>query len=331
VLASGCAREGPILYSARRREHPVNLRLAPPLAGRPRGSTGKRQQNPARTLYKTKRNANSAEERYKLASPGRNARLSTNKSTSAMALFDFLGKKKGDAAPRKVSGRELGRLEKLVSNKMSQNYDRQEAIEELSRMASAESSAVLLKRFTWHMDPSITDQEEKESAVRGIVAAGEAAIEPIREFCRRAESLTWSLKVLREIVPKERYGEELLSVLDEFDTEYVRNPEPKVQLIAALEEYPSEEVRVAVEPFVQDMSEPVRFTAVTTLFAINDPASVPTLIAALEQEESLRVKNRIAQGLAERGWQIPAEVVGACKTALPADFTLQGNVVRRGA
>ena len=247
-----------------------------------------------------------------------------------MALFDFLSKKKADPAPRKVSDRELGKLERLVSNKLSQNYDRQEAIEELSKMATAGSSAVLLKRFTWHMDPSITDQEEKENAMRGIVAAGEAAIEPIREFCKKAESLTWPLKVLREIVPKERYAEELLSLLDQFDTEYVRNPEPKVQLIAALEEFPSEDVRIGVEPFLQDMSEPVRFTAVTTLFAHNDPATVPTLVAALEQEESLRVKNRIAQGLSDRGWEIPSELRDACRSALPPEFSLLGTgTIRR--
>jgi HEAT repeat protein len=246
-----------------------------------------------------------------------------------MALFDFLGKKKGEAAPRKVSERELGKLEKLVGTKLSQNYDRQEAIEELSRIGTAASAGVLLKRFTWHMDPSITDQEEKESALRGVVAAGEAALDPIREFCRKAESLTWALKAVREIVPKERYPEELLSLLDQFDTEYVRNPEPKVQLLAALEEYPSEEVRIAVEPFVQDMSEPVRFTAVTTLFAMGDAASVPTLVTALEEEESLRVKNRIAQGLGERGWEIPSELADACRRGLPPEFALQGATVRR--
>ncbi|HMJ13697.1 MAG TPA: HEAT repeat domain-containing protein [Polyangiaceae bacterium] len=246
-----------------------------------------------------------------------------------MALFDFLGKKKGEAAPRKVSERELGKLEKLVSNKLSQNYDRQEAIEELSRMATGPGTAVLLKRFTWHMDPSITDQEEKEAALRGVVAAGEAALDPIREFCKKAESLTWPLKAVREIVPKDRYADELLSLLDLFDTEYVRNPEPKVQIIATLEEFPSDDVRVAVEPFLQDMSEPVRFTAVTTLFAMGNTESVPTLIAALEEEESLRVKNRIAQGLSERGWEIPAELVDTCRKGLPPDFAFQAGKVRR--
>ena len=38
------------------------------------------------------------------------------------------------------------------------------------------------------MEPSITDQEEKESAMRGIVSAGEAALEPIRAYCRRVRA-----------------------------------------------------------------------------------------------------------------------------------------------
>src|ERR1700759_1449080 len=107
--------------------------------------------------------------------------------------------------------------------------------------------------------------------MHGIVAAGEDALEPIREYCRKAESLTWPLKVLRAIVKDDQQAaQELLSVLDQFDTEYVRNAEPKVQLIQALEAYKSDEVRVAVEPFLTDMSEPLRFTAATTAFAVNN-------------------------------------------------------------
>jgi hypothetical protein len=68
---------------------------------------------------------------------------------------------------------------------------------------------------------------------------------------------------------------------------------------------------------------------VTTLFAVNDPVSVATLVAALEQEESLRVKNRLAQGLAERGWEIPLELREACEAGLPTDYALEGAKVRR--
>jgi len=100
-------------------------------------------------------------------------------------------------------------------------------------------------------------------------------------------------------------------------------------LIQALEAYPTEDVRVAVEPFLRDMSEPVRFTAVTTLFAINNPSSVPALIDALENEESRRVQNRIAQGLAERSWEIPGELVPAGTKTLPPGFAVAGGRVQK--
>ena len=72
-------------------------------------------------------------------------------------------------------------MERLLSNKLSQNFDRQEAIQELGRMGTAQAAAALLKRFDWVLDPSITDQEEKDLAYEGIVAAGKDAVPAVRE------------------------------------------------------------------------------------------------------------------------------------------------------
>jgi HEAT repeat protein len=123
----------------------------------------------------------------------------------------------------------------------------------------------------------------------------------------------------------------LLGLLDQFDTEYVRNPEPKTQLLASLAMFPSEDVRTAVEPFLEDASESVRFSAVSTVFAMSSPQSVVSLVTALEQEESLRVKNRIAQGLAERQWQIAPEQHSICESKLPPGFRLVGDLIRADA
>ena len=256
-----------------------------------------------------------------------------------MGLFDLFSKKQSDddgeqksSSPKKKSPREMARLAKLVGNKMTQNYDRQEALEELAKMGTGESAATLLTRFSWTMEPSITDQEEKEVAVRGIAAAGTDALEPIRVFCKKAESLTWPLRALKQIVDDESFVDELLTVLDQFDTEYVRNPEPKIQLIHMLEEFPSDDVRVAIEPFLEDANEPVRFHAVTSVFAMGSEESVAALTAALTDEESLRVKNRIASGLVERGWLVPDELVEDCTGALPPGFSVdEGKVVGSAA
>jgi len=245
-----------------------------------------------------------------------------------MGLFDFLGKKK-PGANEAASDREVQRFERIVGNKLSQNIDRQEAIEALSKMGTRASAAALLKRFDWLMDPTILDSEEKEAALAGIVRSGEEAIEPIRAYCRKSESLTWALKALAKIVPADRHADELLALLDQFDTEYIRNPEPKIQLITELSHHATEDVRIAVEPFLNDASEPVRFAAATALFELNLDESVTSLVAALETEESLRIKNRIAQGLTDRKWPVPQEQLPTCQAALPADFRLDGSLIAR--
>lgn len=245
-----------------------------------------------------------------------------------MGLFDFF--KKSESAEKVASPRELARLTRTVGNKLSQDYDRQEAIQQLSQMANADGTRALLKRFAFAMDPSITDREEKDAAASGIVAAGKVAIQPIREFCASAESLTWPLKVLRQIVDESEYVDELLELLDQFDTEYVRNAEPKLQLIGALEEFVREDVRLAVEPFMQDVNESVRFHAVTTVFAMNDAGAVESLLDVLAEEESLRVRNRIASGLEQRGWVVPEGRREQAQGALPDGYGLKDGKVVRG-
>jgi HEAT repeat protein len=259
-----------------------------------------------------------------------------------MGLFDLFSKKSaaapavgGEPAPAKskgkeVSARELGRLARVVSNKLSQNYDRQEAIEQLGALANVEGARALLRRFDFTMEPSITDQDEKEAAARGIVAAGMAALEPIHAYCARAESLTWPLKVLRQIVPADQIVDELLTVLDQFDTEYMRNPEPKIQLITVLGEYRVNEVREAVEPFLADVNEAVRFHASGTLFSIGNPESAEPLLTALAEEESLRVKNRIARGLEQAGWVLPEKLAQSAAASLPPGYIVRDGRVIAG-
>lgn len=250
-----------------------------------------------------------------------------------MGLFDLFSKKsageaKGkDAKAKEASTKDMARLARLAGNKMAQNYDRQEAIDQLSQMANAEAAKALLRRFDFSMEPSIVDQDEKEAAARGIAAAGTAALEPIHAYCARAESLTWPLKVLRQIVPQEQIVTELLTLLDQFDTEYMRNPEPKIQLVSLLAEYKTPEVRDAVEPFLLDVNESVRFHAAGTIFAMGDAESAQPLIEALAQEESLRVKNRIARGFEQAGWVLSPELAERARQVLPPGYTVRNEKI----
>ena len=251
-----------------------------------------------------------------------------------MGLFDFL--KKNSAPPAASSAaapadKNVARLGRIAGDKLAQNYDRHDAIDALTRIESAESAAALLKRFTFSIEPSITDQEEKELAFHGVVACGERAIEPILTFCARAESLTWPLKILREILPEPRYVEELVDLLDNHDTDYSRNVEPKVQLLSALSGHRGDDVVEVLLRFLEDVSEPVRFQTILSLFSLEDQTLVPKILERIASEESVRLVTKVADCLATRSWTVPdehREPFGRALRASPARYnvTTSGQV-----
>jgi hypothetical protein len=241
-----------------------------------------------------------------------------------MGLFDlFKGGPKAEGKPR-PKGNPAAKWADRVERRV-QNYDRQEAIQALSDLASAEAVEVLLKRFTFHMDPSITDQEEKDAAFRGILRAGRGAIEPVRAFAARAESLAWPMKIIKALVEEGEYIEELLRWLAKWDTEYAKFVEPKVQILTALEEHRDARIREGVERFLEDVNEPARFHAASTLLAQDDAAALPALAKLMLDEESVRVRTRVAEGLAARAWPLAEDTRAAVRNVLPTGYTLDGG------
>lgn len=250
-----------------------------------------------------------------------------------MGIFDFL-RKSSPPPGAPLKDKRVAGPAKVVADKRAQTYDRLEAIQALAEMHSEDAAAALLRRFTFSIDPSITDQEEKEVAFQGIIEAGEAAVPAVRDFCVKADVLTWPLKVLRELLETDEYQAELLELLERFDIEYARNVEPKIQVLNALEELVSEEVRVGVERFLEDVNETVRFCAVETTYNQGNAASVPALVKLLEAEESVRIKNKVAEGLMQRGWTIPEDLREGTAKALRDSggygVDRSGKIDRRG-
>lgn len=250
-----------------------------------------------------------------------------------MGIFDFL--KKGSTPPPATSGfsKKVAGPAKLVGDKRAQAYDRSEAIRQLADMKTPEAAEALLKRFTFTIDPSITDQEEKEAAFDGIVGVGEDVTPAIRAFCERAEVLTWPLRMLRSILSDDAYKHELLELAKSFDTDYTRNVEPKLQVVAALEEASGEEVRETVERFLEDVNETVRFHAVQTTFAQGKKQSIAALIKLLEHEESVRIKNKVCEGFVSKKWKVPDELRPQAKQAMgdvyDFDLASDGSFSRR--
>jgi hypothetical protein len=244
-----------------------------------------------------------------------------------MGLFDLFKGGDGGARPKTSSAAKWAdRIDKRA-----QNYDRQEAIHALSELGTADAVTILMKRFTFHADPSITDQEEKDSAFRGVLRAGTDAVAPVRAFAERAESLAWPMKIMKELLGEEEYVEELLRWLSRWDTEYAKFIDPKIQILTALEEHHHPRLREEVERFLEDVNEPARFHAASTLLAHGDAAALPALVKLLLDEESVRVRMKVAEGLLARGWRIPDADRTAARKVLPPPFAVDsdGKVVKR--
>jgi hypothetical protein len=60
---------------------------------------------------------------------------------------------------------------------------------------------------------------------------------------------------------------------------------------------------------------------------MGDVASAGPLVDALAEEESLRVKNRIARGLEQAGWELPEAIAKRIEAALPPGYGVRNNRV----
>jgi hypothetical protein len=192
----------------------------------------------------------------------------------------------------------------------------------------------LLPRFGFYVDPSITDQEEKDEVARLIGDAGAPAIDPVLAFLGKSESLGWAIKLLDRLTTKDRLVAELLAMLAKMDTEYERDPIRKIQILQALEDRTDPRIPGAVARFVEDANETARFHAVGALFAQGEAAAEAraAMTAQLPKEESVRVRAKILEGFAERGWDVAVstkEERAAMERRLPAGFTLDKNGVPR--
>lgn len=238
-----------------------------------------------------------------------------------MGFFDFFKKKDGAGGKSNAADKWAG----AATDKRAQAYDRQEALTELIKLATPEAVAVLMKRFTFVVDPSITDQEERDMVFQGIVGIGADAVAPVRAFAAKAESLSWPMRILKELLPEEEYVVELCKWLGKWDTEYAKFIDPKVQLLAALEDYRHDEVYETVLPFLEDVNETARYHAVATLVAQKRPEVAEPLLDTYASEESVRVRTKIIDGFQALQLRVPDERLEVVRKGLPEGFNLNGE------
>ncbi|MGZ6098446.1 MAG: HEAT repeat domain-containing protein, partial [Myxococcaceae bacterium] len=175
-----------------------------------------------------------------------------------MGILDIFG---GGKSPERAT-----RLKSKVTQKYGGPEARQKAIQQLGEMSFPEATASLLARFTITVEPQTTDGDEKEHVFGLIRARGEAAVEPIRTFLRRTDQASsWALRLLREMLPADRYITAVVEHLTELGSIYTRDPEKKLVLLHEAESLEDPRIAPIALPLLEDMADDVKIAAIRVL------------------------------------------------------------------
>ena len=208
-----------------------------------------------------------------------------------------------------AEGRAERALKKHVArakNKDSQHPDRMSSLEALVADGSTEAVLGLLGRFNMRYDKSIEDESEKEYVYDSLVEMGDQILAPLQQHLRNAESIAWGLKILHAVSDKDQAWPVLADLCERNDNTYTRDPSRKIQLLSYLGEQDDERCGKALLPYLEDVDETVRFTAVEGLLRHKLVEAREPLLQLLtsEKEESRRIKKRILDGFADLGWDV---------------------------
>ncbi len=215
-----------------------------------------------------------------------------------MGFFDFL-------SAEKRFEKKIEREVQSANNKFKPKDYRQISLQNViaeAKKGNSKARAGLLARFCVVADPTIEDEKEKEWVFDALVDIGESALPEIRRALRNQASITWVQRILKNIVSLDEYRAEMLSILNDFDTEYEKNPDRKLQTIMALEEVVNEEVAIALIRFLDDVDETVRYQTVSALVNSGFEGSREPLLKTMCEDESIRVRNQVVEAFARLGW-----------------------------
>jgi HEAT repeat protein len=254
-------------------------------------------------------------------------------------------------------GSGKSRIEKLtrrVTNQYAQAVDRYGAMEDLLKLAaqtwdkaeklpdgSPERAALeresddayiaLLRRFTMNASKSIDDEEEKGWLYGRLSKIGKPMLTPIRRYCLEGDgSIAWALRIVEDIANEREEWELLDALLEAHPPAYERDSSAKLQMLTHLKEIDDERVRGILERYLADPDENVRFFCIEALIGNAEEQSKPALVKHLDspEEDSVRLRSRILDGLADLGWDL-SEYAPLIRKHVRDEHTFDGKKLAR--
>ncbi len=212
-----------------------------------------------------------------------------------MGLFDHF-------SPTARRERALRRAIRKSSDKHALSSERLHALSALRDDGGDDAVLGMLRRFSFSYEKSIQDEQEKEWVYHVLCELGSRRVLPaLRLYLKESAAVAWALRVLGEIADLAQLREVLRELCEQNDNGYARDPDKKIQLLHFMGERRDPVVAGLLVPYLQDMNEGVRYRAAEALLAQGGQEALAALRPVLlgQAEESLRIRARIAEGLAQ--------------------------------
>ena len=223
---------------------------------------------------------------------------------------------------------KIRKHQRRVTNRDTQPDEREQSVRWLLDEGSPKALRALLMRFDMTLPHQLNDKAEREHTYDLLLVKGDELLRPLRLHLKKCRSFAYPLRMFEEVTDAEQTIEMVYELIRiEYEKEDLNHPEKKRNLLIWLAERKHPGAVAAVAPLLQDFDEGVRIAAIEVLLHQDEPSLPEMLEAALcrGDEDSNRIRVRVAQVFAQRGWSIAdAEKVGPL---LPQGYRVEGSRV----
>ena len=212
-----------------------------------------------------------------------------------MGLFDFF-------SPSEEA--QLKKHVKRMKNLNAQPEERQMSAHWLSENGSDAAIIGLLARFGLNYEQRMKDSEEKEFVYKLLLDVGDNSCEPARLWAMKNQAFAYPLMLIEKLDGEGAAIDLLLDMLGREVDPF--KPEKKRQILIKLSDYRDDRITQRVPACLKDFDEGIRYAAAEALLAQDSDEPRESLAEALanREEESNRLRVRIAEAFHQRNWQL---------------------------
>jgi hypothetical protein len=231
-----------------------------------------------------------------------------------MGLFDFW----------MSEDQKIASHQRTLTDKNQQAEDREKSARWLVDNGGPKGIVALLTRFDMALENQLKDSGEKDFVYGLLAGLGDAVMRPLDRHLEKCRHVAHPLRLYVERKGEAAAVERVFQVLELERAKDDFKPEKKMDLLVWLAGHRHPGAVEVAARFLEDFDEGVRYAASEVIIGQGEGVGREPLLAVLTnpQEESNRLRIRIAGVFASRRWDVPDG------TPMPAGFSVQaGRVV----